>query len=52
MQLNDDEKKFLRLAESIKNKNKIRDVGLVYELGYKLKLDDEKIGNVIKYAGL
>ena len=46
-----EEKKLIILLISYKLKNKGRDISSVYKYGYELKLNDEQIGNCLRYIG-
>tara|TARA_Y100000004_G_C8715295_1_gene327697 strand:+ start:460 stop:627 length:168 start_codon:yes stop_codon:yes gene_type:complete len=47
----DEEKKLIKLLISYKLKNKGRDLTPVYKYGYELKLNDEQIGNCMRFIG-
>ena len=50
MQLNENEQKVYKLATSIKNKNKVRDVAPVYNYAYSLNVNDESIQKILLLA--
>ena len=50
MQLNENEQKVFKLAKSIKNKNKVKDVSPVYNYAYSLNVNDESIQKILLLA--
>jgi bisphosphoglycerate-independent phosphoglycerate mutase (AlkP superfamily) len=50
MQLNENEQKVYKLVTSIKNKNKVKDLSLVYNYAYSLKVTDESIQKILLLA--
>tara|TARA_Y100001949_G_C15933308_1_gene306660 strand:- start:817 stop:978 length:162 start_codon:yes stop_codon:yes gene_type:complete len=49
-QLNENEQKVYKLATSIKNKNKVKDLSPVYNYAYSLKVTDESIQKILLLA--
>ena len=50
MHLNENEQKVYKLATSIKNKNKVKDLSPVYNYAYSLKVTDESIQKILLLA--
>ena len=50
MQLNENEQKVYKLAKSIKNKNKVKDLSPVYNYAYSLNVNDESIQKILLLA--
>ncbi len=50
MTLNENEQKVYKLAVSIKNKNKVNDVNLIYNYAYSLNVTDESIQKILLLA--
>ena len=49
-QLNENEQKVYKLAVSIKNKNKVKDLSSIYNYAYSLKVTDESIQKILLLA--
>jgi hypothetical protein len=50
MHLNENEQKVYKLATSIKNKNKVKDLSSVYNYAYSLEVTDESIQKILLLA--
>jgi hypothetical protein len=49
-QLNENEQKVYKLAVSIKNKNKVKDLFPIYNYAHSLNVDDESIQKILSLA--
>ena len=50
MQLNENEQKVYKLVSSINKKNKVKDLSLVYNYAYSLKVTDDSIQKILLLA--